>query len=98
MEVEHYIVLNQAQMMRNSVYMWDYEEKSVNNNIKITFDNKEDQFNLNFINKENKEKNIEISIETASNLIGTEKFADIYFEINNSNFEKLKEKKNDMEY
>ena len=59
------------------------------------FDNTEDKFNLNFINKE---KNIEISIEIASNLIGTEKFTDIYFEINNSKFEKLKEKKNDMEY
>ena len=81
-------------------YNWirEIEEKPINNNLKITFDNKEDKFNLNFINKENKEKNIEISIETASNLIGTEKFADIYFEINNSNFEKLKEKKNDMEY
>ena len=81
-------------------YNWirEIEEKSVNNNIKITFDNKEDKFNLNFINKENKEKNSEISLDTASNLIGTEKFADIYFEINNSNFEKLKEKKNDMEY
>ena len=81
-------------------YNWirEIEEKPINNNIKITFDNTEDKFNLNFINKENKEKNIEISIETASNLIGTEKFADIYFEINNSNFEKLKEKKNDMEY
>ena len=81
-------------------YNWirEIEEKSVNNNIKITFDNKEDKFNLNFINKENKEKNIEISLDTASNLIGTEKFADIYFEINNSKFEKLKEKKNDIEY
>ena len=81
-------------------YNWirEIEEKSVNNNIKITFDNKEDKFNLNFINKENKEKNSEISLDTASNLIGTEKFADIYFEINNSKFEKLKEKKNDIEY
>ena len=81
-------------------YNWirEIEEKSVNNNIKITFDNKEDKFNLNFINKENKEKNIEISLDTASNLIGTEKFADIYFEINNSKFEKLREKKNDIEY
>lgn len=80
-------------------YNWirEIEEKPINNNIKITFDNKEDKFNLNFINKENKEKNIEISLDTASNLIGTEKFADIYFEINNK-FEKLKEKKNDMEY
>ena len=81
-------------------YNWirEIEEKPINNNIKITFNNNEDKFNLNFINKENKEKNIEISIETASNLIGTEKFADIYFEINNSKFEKLKEKKMDMEY
>lgn len=81
-------------------YNWirEIEEKSVNNNIKITFDNKEDKFNLNFINKENKEKNIEISIDTASNLIGTENFANIYFEINNNKFEKTKEKKNDMEY
>ena len=80
-------------------YNWirEIEEKPINNNIKITFDNKEDKFNLNFINKENKEKNIEISLDTASNLIGTEKFADIYFEINNK-FEKSKEKKNDMEY
>ena len=81
-------------------YNWirEIEEKPINNNIKITFNNNEDKFNLNFINKENKEKNIEISIETASNLIGTEKFADIYFEINNNKFEKTKEKKNDMEY
>lgn len=81
-------------------YNWirEIEEKPINNNIKITFDNKEDKFNLNFINKENKEKNIEISLDTASNLIGIEKFADIYFEINNSKFEKLKEKKMDMEY
>lgn len=81
-------------------YNWirEIEEKSVNNNIKITFDNKEDKFNLKVINKDNKEQNSEISIPTASNLIGTENFADIYLEINNSKSEKLKEKKNDMEY
>lgn len=81
-------------------YNWirEIEEKSVNNNIKITFDNKEDKFNLKVINKDNKEQNSKISIPTASNLIGTENFADIYLEINNSKSEKLKEKKNDVEY
>ena len=85
-------------------YNWirEIEEKSIDNNeidnMKISFNNIEDKFNLKVINKDNKEQNSEISIATASNLIGTEKFADIYLEINNSKFEKLKEKKNDMEY